>query len=103
MPLAGLVLNRVQDVDDTGLSEEQIAAAAQTLRSMGPDNELAAALLELHVERMQLKARHKHVTQRFEGAHPGVPIISVPAMAEDVHDLEGLRTVGTALAEHTNW
>ena len=103
MPLAGLVLNRVQDVDDTGLSEEQIAAAAQTLRSMGPDNELAAALLELHVERMQLKARHKHVTQRFEGAHPGVPIISVPAMAEDVHDLEGLRMVGTALAEHTNW
>jgi anion-transporting ArsA/GET3 family ATPase len=103
MPLAGLVLNRVQDVDDTGLSEEQIAAAAQALRSMGPDNELAAALLELHVERMQLKARHKHVTQRFEGAHPGVPIISVPAMAEDVHDLEGLRTVGTALAEHTNW
>ena len=103
MPLAGLVLNRVQDVDDTGLSEEQIAAGAQALRSMGPDNELAAALLELHVERMQLKARHKHVTQRFEGAHPGVPIISVPAMAEDVHDLEGLRTVGTALAEHTNW
>ena len=103
MPLAGLVLNRVQDVDDTGLSEEQIAAAAQALRSMGPDNELAAALLELHVERMQLKARHKHVTQRFEGAHPGVPIISVPAMAEDVHDLEGLRMVGTALAEHTNW
>lgn len=103
MPLAGLVLNRVQDVDDTGLSEEQIAAAAQALRSMGPENELAAALLELHVERMQLKARHKHVIQRFEGAHPGVPIISVPAMAEDVHDLEGLRTVGTALAEHTNW
>ena len=103
MPLAGLVLNRVQDVDDTGLSEEQIAAAAQALRSMGPENELAAALLELHVERVQLKARHKHVIQRFEGAHPGVPIISVPAMAEDVHDLEGLRTVGTALAEHTNW
>ncbi len=103
MPLAGLVLNRVQDVDDTGLSEEQVVAAAQALRIMGSENELAAALLELHAERMQLKARHKHVIQRFEGAHPGVPVISVPAMAEDVHDLDGLRSVGTALAEHTDW
>lgn len=103
MPLAGLVLNRVQDVDDTGLSEEQVVAAAQALRYTGSENELAAALLELHAERMQLKARHKHIIQRFEGAHPGVPIISVPAMAEDIHDLDGLRSVGTALAEHTNW
>lgn len=103
MPLAGLVLNRVQDVEETGLSEEQIAAAAQKLRGMGADHELTAALLELHVERMQLKARHKHLIQRFAGAHPGVPIISVPAMAEDVHDLVGLRSVGTALAEHTDW
>jgi anion-transporting ArsA/GET3 family ATPase len=103
MPLAGLVLNRVQDVDDTDLTEEQIAAAAQTLRATGSDNALAIALLELHAERMQIKARHKHLIQRFEGAHPGVPIISVPAMAEDIHDLDGLRSVGTALAQHTNW
>jgi anion-transporting ArsA/GET3 family ATPase len=103
MPLAGLVLNRVQDVDHTDLTEEQIAAAAQTLRATGSDNTLAVALLELHAERMQIKARHKHLIQRFEGAHPGVPIISVPAMAEDIHDLDGLRSVGTALAQHTNW
>lgn len=103
MPLAGLVLNRVQDVDDTDLTEEQIAAAAQTLRATSSDNTLAVALLELHAERMQIKARHKHMIQRFEGAHPGVPIISVPAMAEDIHDLDGLRSVGTALAQHTNW
>jgi len=106
MPLAGLVLNRVQDVTETGLSEEQIAAAAQLLRESSDSDDgtaMTAALLELHAERMQIKARQKHLIQRFEGAHPGVPIISVPAMPEDIHDLDGLRSVGSALAEHTSW
>jgi anion-transporting ArsA/GET3 family ATPase len=102
MPLAGLVLNRVQEVENTGLSEERVLAASQNLRQI-PGNEITAALLELHAERMQLKERQKHLAQRFAAAHPNVPVVAVPAMAEDIHDLTGLRDIGSALAEHREW
>jgi hypothetical protein len=36
--------------------------------------------------------------QRFQAAHPHVPTVVVPALSTDVHDLEGLRTVGRLLA-----
>ncbi len=35
---------------------------------------------------------------RFTSAHPDVPIAEVPALSTDVHDLDGLRRIGTALA-----
>jgi anion-transporting ArsA/GET3 family ATPase len=101
MPLAGLVLNRVQEVDAGSATEEQITAAAQRLRASG-EFELTASLLELHAQRMALKDRQKHLAARFESAHPTVPIIAVPAMAEDIHDLDGLRQIGAELADKNN-
>lgn len=102
MPLAGLVLNRVQRFDDVGLSAEQATAGAQTLTELadGTDEELllTAALLELHAQRMGLAARQQHLADRFTAAHPNVPVSSVPALAEDVHDLDGLREIGELLA-----
>lgn len=106
MPLAGLVLNRVQDVADIGLSSEAVTTAAQKLREVSiesPANTLTASMLELHAERMQLKERQKRLAQRFGAAHPGVPMVSVPAMAEDIHDLDGLRDIGAALSDHLDW
>lgn len=106
MPLAGLVLNRVQDVTDIGMTSEAVAAAAQRLRERNTENSadaLTASMLELHAEQMQLKNRQKHLAQRFGAAHPGVSMISVPAMAEDIHDLDGLREIGSALANHLQW
>jgi hypothetical protein len=38
------------------------------------------------------------MARRFAAAHPGVPVIAVPALAEDVHDLDGLRRIGELLA-----
>jgi hypothetical protein len=32
-------------------------------------------------------------------AHPGVPTAAIPALATDVHDLDGLRRVGQLLAD----
>ena len=106
MPLAGLVLNRLQAVDDPEFSAEQAEAGAQTLDelvelSAGPPDEgalLTAALLRLHAERISLAARQRHLADRFTAAHPGVPVGCVPALAEDVHDLDGLRTVADLLA-----
>ena len=106
MPLAGLVLNRVQAVDDPEFSAEQATAGAQQLTEFAGDADtdeaedarLTAALLTLHAQRMSLAARQRHLTDRFTAAHPGVAVTAVPALAEDVHDLEGLRTVGGLLA-----
>ena len=107
MPLAGLVLNRVQHVEDPQFSSEQAAAGAQTLAELAGDadtpeaeaDRLTAALLRLHAERMNLAARQRHLADRFTAAHPGVAVSSVPALAEDVHDLEGLRLIGELLAD----
>jgi anion-transporting ArsA/GET3 family ATPase len=107
MPLAGLVLNRVQSVVDPEFTTEQATAGAQTLTEIaadGPaedehDAQLTAALLTLHAQRMSLAARQRHLADRFTAAHPGVPVSSVPALAEDVHDLAGLRMIGDLLAD----
>jgi anion-transporting ArsA/GET3 family ATPase len=55
--------------------------------------ELAAALLRLHAERAALARREGRLTGRFLANHPGIPVLELPAQAEDIHDLEGLRTI----------
>ena len=98
MPLGGLIVNRVQDVDQSLMSAETASAAAQRLASDSNDDPLAARLLELHAARLRERERQHHVTERFVGAHPNVSIAQVPALAEDVHDLAGLREIGELLA-----
>jgi anion-transporting ArsA/GET3 family ATPase len=107
MPLAGLVLNRVQQVDDPALTSEAASAGAQALEDLAADGttkkadaqRLTAALLEMHSQRLGLAARQRHLADRFTAAHPSVPVSSVPALAEDVHDLDGLRLIGDLLAQ----
>ncbi len=95
MPLGGLIVNRVQDVDRSLMSAEAATAAAERLAD---GDLLTARLLQLHAGRLRERERQHHVTERFIGAHPGVPIAQVPALAEDVHDLDGLREIGDLLA-----
>lgn len=101
MPLAGLVLNRVTPVRLAQLTAEQAAAGAGRLRDAEPDADsveaLAANLLDLHAERMRLSMRQHNLGGRFVAAHPEVPVVGVEALAEDVHDLEGLRRIGELL------
>lgn len=97
MPLGGLILNRVQEVPETGLTQDQVLAAAQKLTAAG-EGPLTAALLELHAQRMEIKERQKHLAMRFTAAHPNVAVQPIPALAQDVHDLAGLREIGEALA-----
>ena len=59
---------------------------------------VTAAALRLHAERMNLGERERRVAGSFMSAHPAVPVIEVPALPEDVHDLAGLRHVGEAFA-----
>jgi len=97
MPLAGLVLNRVHTSAALDLSAERAAGAAEDLTER-KEHELTAALLRLHANTMRTVARERHLLQRFSGAHPGVAVATAPALAGDVHDVPGLRTVGAALA-----
>lgn len=104
MPLTGLVLNRMQQVDDPDLTAEQAASGAQLLHERlsagdaGGNDALTAALLELHAQRVLMADRQMHLADRFTAAHPGVAVASVPALAGDVHDLPGLREIGDLLA-----
>jgi anion-transporting ArsA/GET3 family ATPase len=60
--------------------------------------ELAAGLLRLHADRMRLLAREQRTRDRFTALHPDVPVAEVAALSSDVHDLDGLRTIGERLA-----
>lgn len=103
MPLAGLVLNRVHDTGAPQLTAERALAAAEALEENGsehasPEAELlAAGLLRLHAERMQIMGRERRTRDRFVSVYPDVPIVEVPALPGDVHDLDGLRAIGERL------
>ncbi len=99
MPLAGLVLNRVHTSQVPEISAEQSVAAADHLAD-SPEHDFAAAALLLHAERMRVIERERRLASRFSTAHPSVATVSVPAFSTDVHDLDGLRQVGGALADH---
>ena len=47
---------------------------------------------------MRIIEREQHLRERFAASHPMVPTAVVPAMAGDVHDLDGLRAIGDSLA-----
>ncbi|MFG2195793.1 ArsA family ATPase [Streptomyces sp. NPDC048639] len=60
---------------------------------------LAAGLLRLHAERMQVIAREQRTRDRFTALHPEVAVAEVAALPGDVHDLDGLRAIGSRLAD----
>jgi anion-transporting ArsA/GET3 family ATPase len=97
MPLAGLVLNRIHVTAAPDLSAERALAAAQELDSSGA-SPITAEALRVHASLVQQGTRERRYAERFTTAHPAVPVVEVPALAEDVHDLDGLRRIGAALA-----
>ncbi|MET7935401.1 ArsA family ATPase [Streptomyces sp. NPDC005322] len=62
---------------------------------------LAAGLLRLHAERMQVLGREQRTHDRFTALHPEVPVAQVAALPGDVHDLTGLQAIGERLAVPT--
>jgi len=100
MPLAGLVVNRVQRVAAPSLSASRALAAAEQLGDLEEKSATAATtrgLLRLHAALAETAARQEGLARRFAAGHPGIPTVEVPAAAQDIHDLEGLRAVGAAL------
>lgn len=101
MPLAGLVLNRTHPplVD---LPPPLVAAALEAAEgdpSRAKGRVLARAALQLHADQVALHAEELRMRARFEGAHPEIGVIPVPALPTDVHDLPGLRTLAAVLTK----
>ena len=96
MPLAGLVLNRVTTPSTDAVDDAEAESVARRLDDA--DGPVVAALLRIHADRVRAQAREQRLRRRFAGAHPDVPIAPVPALAGDVHDLDGLRRIGEQLA-----
>jgi anion-transporting ArsA/GET3 family ATPase len=92
-----LVVNRASPEPQGEVSADEAMAAAERLRRDDPRS-LTAGLLRLHADRVRMVEREARLRSRFQVAHPQVPTAVVPALAGDVHDLEGLRQVGALLA-----
>ncbi len=101
MPLAGLVLNRMHRSPAARLSAARSLAAVETLQGLADDADREAAAigitaLRLHADRMRQATNERRLADRFTAAHPHVPVASIPAQPEDVHDLDGLRIIGAS-------
>ncbi|HEU5006520.1 MAG TPA: ArsA family ATPase [Jatrophihabitantaceae bacterium] len=103
MPLAGLVINRMHrtaDVDGAAaLTCARAEAAAQSLQTRKQDGptRLAATALRVHAEIAGAAEHDARMAKRFATAHPEVATVAVRALPVDVHDLDGLRTIGRLL------
>jgi anion-transporting ArsA/GET3 family ATPase len=103
MPLAGLVVNRVTPSTAPWVSAERAAAALDRLDDEGAGHDgdaeqLARDLLALHVHQERRRLLESRAVEVFTAARPWVDRIDIPTLAEDVHDLAGLREVGELAA-----
>ena len=97
MPLAGLVVNRMHHSEAGALSAERSDAAAAQLEAAG-DQQMTAEALRVHAALMRQSEREVRVAATFTEAFPAVPSVAVTAQPADVHDVDGLRTIGALLA-----
>jgi len=93
MPLAGLVLNRTHPpLAELAAGAAQVAATR--LESSAP---LASAVLDIHVQRLAVRAAEVHMRARFDRVHSDLPVVEVPSLPSDVHDVPTLREIGRRL------
>jgi anion-transporting ArsA/GET3 family ATPase len=97
MPLAGLVLNRTHHTEIPEIGAEAAEAAAAVLTEAG-DQQVTADALRIHAGLLRQIDREVRVAATFTDAFPAVAAVAVAAQPADVHDVDGLRTIGVALA-----
>ena len=98
MPVAGLVVNRTTAPGAGMISQAAAESGSDALAGGSGSDRQVAGLLGVHAERMRVQRREGKLKRQFASAHPSVPTVSVPALAGDVHDLDGLREIGSLLA-----
>lgn len=103
MPLAGLVVNRLQPITIPSLSAARATETAQAIRKLAARAEGwrpadTATLLQVHAEAADQAARHRAAVARFTAAHEDIPQVHVPTSGSDVNDVDQLREIGAALS-----
>lgn len=73
-------------------------AAIDGLQQGGMAERAVADMLVDHLRREPLAAAQARAMASFARAHAGVPIVAVPELSGDVHDVGGLRRVGEYLS-----
>ena len=100
MPLAGLVVNRASVDPEVDLTAAAAMSGYERLRDSSDDaSRMAAGLLRLHADRKLIVEREARLRLRFAAAHPDVATVVLPALPTDVHDLDGLRSIGALLGD----
>ena len=97
MPLAGLVMNRTHRAEISTIAADAAVAGAAALEKAG-DQQVTADALRIHAGLLRQIDREVRVTATFTDVFPAVPSISLSAQPAAVHDVDGLRTIGAALA-----
>jgi hypothetical protein len=92
MPLGALVVNRIHQAGPV----PQVPAAARR-RLADADGRLLADLLELHDSLETLAAAEQRRVRDLLATVPNLGVVQVPMLADDVHDLAGLRRLGAHL------
>ncbi len=93
MPVAGLILNRTHPpIADLSLSSTQAAIAY--ISGGAP---LTAAVLAVHADRLTTRSQEIRIRTRLDRALPDLPVVEVPALAFDAHNLPALRTIARNL------
>ncbi|ASW57055.1 ArsA-related P-loop ATPase [Plantactinospora sp. KBS50] len=97
MPLVGLVLNRVHLPATPDPSAAESTAAAERLARLG-GHDGTVQTLRSHAALLDQAERECRVARRFTDDFPAVPVVAVTAQPADVHDVDGLRAIGTAIS-----
>lgn len=102
MPLAGVVVNRVQMTYIPSLTGARASAAAEVVqeqpdRASGWRPQDTAGLLHLHAALADLGGRHAAAIDSFISRDERLPLVQVAAAAHDVNDVEELRQIGLEL------
>jgi anion-transporting ArsA/GET3 family ATPase len=94
MPLGALVVNRIRQA---AVIPKVPATALRRLADGGADGRLLADLVFQHQALEREAACERERIAELATAVPGVEVVEVPLMPDDVHDLAGLRRLGAYL------
>ncbi|HEX6675915.1 MAG TPA: ArsA-related P-loop ATPase [Actinomycetes bacterium] len=94
MPIGALVVNRVHQA---GPVPAVPAAVTSRLAEGAADARLLADLLAQHQTIEALAAAEQRRVRALMASLPSLPAVQVPLLADDVHDLAGLRRLGAEL------
>jgi anion-transporting ArsA/GET3 family ATPase len=90
LPFGGAIVNRVHEADGAGVAEDDLA------RLLG-NEQLARKVARNHDDYRRLAERDRENIARLERELRGEPIVLVPYLDEDVHDVAGLERVNEHL------